>query len=534
MPAGSTQQFVRQTSGLVKEFGVFDTFVFNTIGYALGLVLASLPTFLGGVYPGADIYVVLTLGAVLTIFNGLVYGLFSAAMPRSGGDYVFISRTLSPLIGFVANWGFSWSQFLGLGVYTAWSIRDALSPALVTLGYATNSEALVQAGQTILQPMAMFLTGAIILLSVLLVSLAGTRFLKQFSNIFFFVALAGTAVMAAVLIGANHQGFVAAFNNAMAAHGGPANAYDAILARAHAAGLQSGPTSFAASLMALPVGYWAFIGFTYSAYVGGEVKQPQRSQTVGILGALVVGYCAYMITLGAYYNVVGRDFTNAVALVQTFPNNPMPTAGSMSFFAGLLSSNVWVVALISLSTFLWYYLLLFIMAAICVRNIFAWSFDRIVPEAFARVTPKQGAPWVATLAVIAIAGVFMAAQAFAGVTFMNYIAIFSVCFLAAGVAAMVFPYRRKELFEQAPPIVRTKILGVPLMVLAGAGNTVLFCLVLYSALTNAGVSGAAGVLPLYVLAGIYGGGIVVYLLAKAIQSRRGVNLDLLYKEIPPD
>src|SRR5712692_6471130 len=39
--------FVRQASGLVREFGVLDTFIFNVLGFALGLVLAITPTFLG-------------------------------------------------------------------------------------------------------------------------------------------------------------------------------------------------------------------------------------------------------------------------------------------------------------------------------------------------------------------------------------------------------------------------------------------------------------------------------------------------------
>jgi hypothetical protein len=44
------QVFVCQASGHVREFNTWDVFVFNTLGYALGLVLASAPTFLGGLY----------------------------------------------------------------------------------------------------------------------------------------------------------------------------------------------------------------------------------------------------------------------------------------------------------------------------------------------------------------------------------------------------------------------------------------------------------------------------------------------------
>ena len=43
--------FVRQSSGLIREFRPADVFVFNTLGYALGLVLAVVPTFIAGLWP---------------------------------------------------------------------------------------------------------------------------------------------------------------------------------------------------------------------------------------------------------------------------------------------------------------------------------------------------------------------------------------------------------------------------------------------------------------------------------------------------
>jgi len=533
--APPVQQFVRQTSGLVKEFGAGDTFVFNTLGYALGLVLASLPVFLGGIYPNANIYIVLTLGTILTVFNGLVYGLFSAAMPRSGGDYVFVSRTLSPGLGFVANWGFSWSQFLGLGVYTAWCVTDALSPALVTLGYSLSSPELIEAGESLLQPFNTLIAGSLLLLSVLIVSLAGTKFLKRFSNFFFVFAMIGTAVMAFVLLTTTREEFVIAFNSIMNTEVGMKDAYDGIIQMAQENGLETeSEQSLWDSILALPIGYWAFIGFTYSAYVGGEVKQPQRSQTVGIVGALIVGYIAYMVTLGGYYGAVGQEFTNAVAVVQGLESNPLPTSGSMSFFAGISTDSALFNVLIGLSTFLWFYLLLFVMAAICVRNLFAWSFDRLAPELLSNVSSKRGAPWIATLVVIAIAFIFMFIQVTLGLTFMNYIALFSVCFLITGIAAIVFPFKRSDIYNQAPPIVRTRLFNVPLMSIAGVINTILFVFVLYSALTNPGISGVAGLFPTTVVMGIYGAGIIYYLVAKALKKNKGIDLAALQSEIPPD
>lgn len=527
--------FVRQASGLVREFNATDTFVFNVLGFALGLVLAITPTFLGGLYPNANIYWVITLGTVLALFNGLTYGLFAAAMPRSGGDYVFIGRTLSPALGFISNWGFSWSQFFGIGVYTAWTVQTALSPALSTFGYATGNQTFIQLGSRVAEPKMIWFIGSLLLLSVLIISVAGLRTLKRFLKVLFIVALAGTFVTLLVFLTTSHEQFVAAFNDFMVRNAQLPDAYNAIILLGKENGLVTGvPTSFWQSILALPVGYWVYIGFTYSVYIGGEVKEPQRTQSRAIVGALLFGYVFYMIVLGRYYDVVGRDFNNAVAIVQTLKNSPLPAGGAMGFFSGILTKNAFLNLLMGISTFLWFYLLLFVMTALCVRNIFAWSFDQITPKVFTEVTKRQGSPWVATLIIVAIAEVFLTIQAFVGIAFINYIAMFSVCFLIAGIAAVVFPYRKRQLFEAAPAIVRKRIAGIPLIVIAGVGNVILFLIVLYSSLTNSGVSGVQGWLPTIIVAALYAAGAVVYYIAKVVRRSKGVDFGLLYVEMPPE
>jgi APA family basic amino acid/polyamine antiporter len=533
--ANKPQLFVRQASGLVREFNISDTFVFNVLGFALGLVLAIAPTFLGGLYPNANVYMVITLGTILALFNGLTYGLFAAAMPRSGGDYVYIGRTLSPSLGFISNWGFSWSQFLGLGVYTAWTVQTALSPALSTFGYATGRNSFVELGSRVAEPAMIWGIGTLLLISVLLISIGGLRILKRFLNLLFLLAIAGTLVTLGLLLTTSHQEFVAAFNDFMLKNAQLPDAYNAIINLGRQNGLVTGgTTSFWQSVLALPVGYWVYIGFTYSVYIGGEVKEPQRTQSFAIIGALLFGYVLYMLILGQYYAVVGRDFNNAVAIVQNLKDSPLPVGGSMSFFTGILTRNVLLNVLMGVSTFLWFYLLLFVMTTFCVRNIFAWSFDQITPKVFTKVTKKQGAPWAATLLIIALAELFLTLQAFVGIAFINYIAMFSVCFLITGIAAIMFPYRKPHLFASAPAIVRRRIGGLPLIVIAGVGNVLLFAIILYSSLTNPGVSGVQGWLPTVIVGGVYLLGALVYYIARAVRRGQGVDFSLLYVEMPPE
>lgn len=528
--------YVRQSSGLVREFSAFDTFVFNTLGYALGLVLASAPTFLGGLYPNANVYLVLTLGVIFSVFNGLIYGLFSAAMPRSGGDYVYIGRTLHPSLGFAANWGFTWSQFFGLGVYTGMCVTDALIPALTTFGYAAGIKPLVNAGNSLNEPVFIWLIGTGFLLTVFFISVAGTRTLKRFLNLFFVIAVVGTLCMMTVFLNSSREEFVREFNSFMAANANLTDAYQAVIRMGETKGLRTGqPTDIWSAILALPVGYWVFIGFTYSVYVGGEVKEPQKSQSLAILGALLSGYVLYMVVIGRYYEVVGRDFNNAVALIKDDSDSPLIGGGSMTFMSGLLTKNLAINFLISLSTFLWFYLLLFVMAAVCIRNLFAWSYDRLMPEGITRVSGRTGVPIVATLVMLGLAEVFLTLHAFFKIAFINYIAMFSVCFLIAGIAAIVFPYRRPALFQNAPPIVRTQVVGLPLITIAGMLNVVLFIIVLYSSLTNPGVSGVQGSLPSAILVVIYGTGFIIYYIARGVRLRQGgVDLNRLYDEIPPE
>lgn len=538
MATGSHPQlFVRKASGLIREFGFFDTFVFNVIGYALGLVLAITPFFAGALFPGATIFIVLTFGVVLALFNGLTYGLLGAAMPRSGGEYVYNSRVLHPAIGFMANWGFSWSQILGIGIYTQWTVNYALAVSAATIGYRLGNDSLLNFGTFISRPWPSFFFGVVVLASVVLVQLAGMRFLKRFLNTLFVVAVIGSVVTLFVFLSSNRQDFIAAFNSFMQSTQGMSDAYNGIIQLARDAGFTQPATTLGAAVLALPLGYWVFIGFTYSAYIGGEVKEPQKTQSRAMLAALLFGYVFYMVVLAAYYNVVGRDFNNAAAYLEyNTDQNPLPVAGVLNFFAGVLTENALLNILMGVSFFLWHYLLLFTMSTIVVRNMFAWAFDHIMPAGLTQVTDRTRTPWVATLTVAALALVLLWASIFTPLFdyVFNYIAIFAIAFWITSFAAILLPYRRRELFEAAPPNVRRKIGGVPLLTIAGVVNLILFSIILYSSFTLPAFSGPIGPVAIAFLAGIYVSGLVVYFVAAALRQRQAIDLNLLYGEIPPE
>ena len=88
-----------------------------------------------------------------TIFAGLlalpmacVYAYFASAMPRSGGDYVYISRTLHPYLGFLSSWNWMVWLVTYTGIPAAYLAQYGLSGLCRELGYVFNSPRLVAYG----------------------------------------------------------------------------------------------------------------------------------------------------------------------------------------------------------------------------------------------------------------------------------------------------------------------------------------------------------------------------------------------------
>jgi len=534
---GQPKLFARQASGLIREFGLFDTFSFNTLGYALGLVLAVVPFFAGSVFPGRNVLIVLTMGTALAVFNGVTYGMLSGAMPRSGGEYVYNGRVLHPGIGFMTNWGFTWSQLLGIGIYISWTINYAISVSASVIGYSSDNQALLDFSTWISGQWQTFLFGTLVLVSVILVQLGGMRFLKRFLNYLFVVALIGSVITAIIFLMNDRASFAEHFNTFMARVTDLPNAYDTVISQATEAGWTQESASWTEYLVALPLAYWMYIGFTYSAYIGGEVKEPQKTQTRGVILALLVGYVIYMVTLGAYYRTVGTDFNDAAAYLEyTVGETPLPVTGVLNFFAGVLTTNTFLNVIVGLSFFLWHYLLLFVMFTIIVRNFFAWSFDQIMPTKLTTLTKGTAVPWVAiivaSVAIEVLLALFTFTELFSYV--YNYIVIFSIAFWFTSFAAILLPYRRKDLFEAAPPSVRRKIGGVPLITIAGVINLILFSLILYASFTLPAFSGPTGWQATLFVIAIYVTGIIIYALVATVRKRKGVDFGLLYGEIPPE
>ena len=112
--------------------------------------------------------------------------------------------------------------------------------------------------------------------------------------------------------------------------------------------------------------------------------------------------------------------------------------------------------------------------------------------------------------------------------------VIAVTYLGSTVAAILLPFIKKDLYN-ASPIAKYKILGIPLITIAGVifGSFLLFLLYQWlidpNELYGIGLSNISSVI--YMLA-MYLLALALYLGFRFYRKRQGVDIDKIYEEIP--
>jgi len=105
--------------------------VFTTSGFALQDLHSPLQVLLAWL-----------AGGLLALCGAVSYGVLARLMPQSGGEYLFLSRTVHPLAGFIAGWisllaGFTGAIALAAIAFEAYLLPDPLRQLLPQNAVAT-------------------------------------------------------------------------------------------------------------------------------------------------------------------------------------------------------------------------------------------------------------------------------------------------------------------------------------------------------------------------------------------------------------
>ncbi|MEM2105089.1 MAG: APC family permease [Candidatus Bathyarchaeia archaeon] len=598
MASGKPGLFAREATGLVREIG-FTLGIIIIMSHVVGLGWQKRAFQFTGPVPMPTNEMPLGLPAmfwaflvcgIIVLITGYAAGYVTAAMPRSGGGYVTISRVIHPSVGYIAGWlmflaeAFSYG-LIGVAVFEGVMIffNIALAPTTISFGAAE-----------------LFLGGLAIVWIFAIIALLGTKLYGRLMEVLFYIPAAITIIFFAMWIAgiANpstvEEGVKAVMNIS------PQSLVNLAL---HSGMLEAKTGFFSAFSVALGGAFWAYMGWYATTFVAGEVKEANKKlpKVVAIAGLTIMIVYLLASSLSAFsamgvYTDTTTDPPNQWSFYQAYaflsygsvnwtaayeyvgvdpnvtrygegnwthiqespnpafqgvdPTRPINFLSAWSTGIASITSigmNLGILAiLIALGGVLWVANDIPPFLLVASRTFFAMSFDRMMPEKFAYVSERWHAPvWsIIITAVFAIPACMAEADfpagaasylAFAGVVGTD---IFDAFFLTLFcVSCMLLPLERREIYDRAA--VKHSIGAVVgLGFIATLGGA--FCLYIFIKespwiwslfTTGAEMSDIASA------AGFFGciiAGILLYVYYMYRNTTRGVDMRTLYLSIPPE
>src|SRR2546425_10462885 len=146
------QVFTRRASGLVRVMSPYSAFAYNILNIGIIFPWVYITTII--LYPGASIWLGIFITGVFTGFLAVVYAGLASVMPRTGGDYVFQSRTLKPWLGFAIVSTMIITFFLQWQALGGWLVAIlGLSPMFLGLGLTMGNQMFIAWGVWFATPM---------------------------------------------------------------------------------------------------------------------------------------------------------------------------------------------------------------------------------------------------------------------------------------------------------------------------------------------------------------------------------------------
>ena len=536
--------YVRQATGLVRAAGKWSVLVYNIMFVSIGLMTLFALSLIPAFYPGANIQLTFVLALVIVLPTSMVFAMLSVAMPRSGGDYVYVSRALGPAWGMMSNWNQTVWWILYGGVPSAFFAYYGLTPLLRSLGVLTNNPGLITWGDRLSTPTGAFLCGTALIVILVVIFATGMNFYFRIQNVLFVVAMLGVLLTIAVLLPKNPASFQAGFNHSLASTAGTSDPYQAVMTAAKKDGFVTAPFSLYWTIIPITWIYLELVFNQSSAYIGGEVRRPGRVQIWSMPAAAVISTAGAMLLVWMLQRTAGTTFLGALS----FNNGAalhFSTAPTYSEVASYATGNAVVAFLLCFAFIFWAYAWLPGQILNASRNLLAYGIDGVMPSWLANVNERRHTP-VNALTVMglgSIAALWLYTRPDSPFKTLTGIFGFILSFCITSVAAIVLPYRQRKIWENSS--VNWRLAGIPVMSIVGVLSLIAAGFMGWDYLHDplSGITwkpeGGGGILfgsrsfdmfLLNIL--ILLSGLVIYLVARWVQRRRGVNLDAAYGEIP--
>jgi amino acid transporter len=486
-----------------------------------------------GIYPGVYLPLGVILITAVSLPTALIYVLLSYALPRTGGDYVWVSRTLHPALGFMVNFTFTIVALSFISIDAVYLLPAYIQTGFYGLSVLTGQASYASIADSLSNytSIAAYVFTAFPLVLLMIWGLRGTR---KFLWASFFAGAIAVLVTIGSLALANSSLLAADFKS-ISGH-----TIEEVLSTAEKEGWVPGYT-FSGTLLGGVYAFLNMIGFNAQAYVASEIKGSYRARThaIAVIGSLVLlgGLTAILYYLvygvfGQFYNAVTFLWATGSASYGSY--FPFPWIHSAALLAYLKVSPALYMAIHLLIPFS-YLASIIAWGAVAIRNVFAWSFDGILPFKFAEVD-RRGNPWLATLLILvvaeAITAVFLAYPQWA--SWLAYeMFIWAIGWAIVGISAAVFPIKMKGFYQQLTGPIRASLAGIPVITIIGLITALANAIIGYAILSPAFI-GTLQINFLLASIGLVILSVIIYFIAYAARKMRGIDLNAVYRYIPPE
>jgi amino acid transporter len=535
--------FTRQSSGLVRELG---------IPAATGIALASVAVvntfinFYSGLFnfTKVDMVLPLLLAALIWFVAMFAYKYLLQAIPRAGGEYIYMSRIISPavgtMIGIATAVGFSYTLSANANF-----AANYVPFALNSLGAAFNSSALTSAATNITGTttcLTVTCSPGLVICAVgllVIVGLASVFSLRRIAQVILALVIfqvVAFLVLGWLLVTHSHTDFV----NALGSFSGHSTAYGDVINLAKKNGVPLG-VDVGASLLVVPFMVLNYNGVLYSYYVGGELKRPGSTyiwaSVISLALLIVVWVGVWLLML----NTIGLDFMQSQAQVGGTTDygsitNLQANAGGLGY--GLvLSGDPISKILIGLAVPAAELAVDLAFVAVVTRVIFALAFDRMLPIGLAKVSERNASPINAIILAVVVGIGFTILGSVLNIANIsaNLALFFALVLLAGSIAATALPFRRPELIYKPGTNDVARVAGIPTAAIWGAISTLLALFVVGVIISKPAVFGAFSFASVGSLVVIFGSGPIIYVIARRMRlSSSSIDMRLAMRELPPE
>jgi len=506
-----------------------------------------------GIYLGGNLIWATIISMILAgIGFPIVWGVLGGSMPRSGGEYIYNSRIIHPIVGIGESFGNAFVWIMWIYVLAPWMADPGMVMMSQFMGWTWlyNPET-EQFFGSLSYSWGSFVIATIANIIAFIFVVFGIKWFARIQKVVMIFGIGGCAVLLAAIsyyaLKLGQTGFVESWNTTAATYG--SIDYAGFLAKAGEEAGQAMPTTWNwfDTFGVMVAGSWLFAYSYCITFIAGEVKRPDKTIILSNLFAIIVPGVFMLWAAIALYGLVKFDFFSATQFVDNAGSDlggayTVPWSTNFLGILAMVTANK-VVLFISVLSFLafdlWWVALSYLAFP---RIIFAWGMDRMGPKWFTDINPRFASPvknhvlcFVLGQIMIAVY-VFWQNEAMQGLA-VTALEIFSV-FGVTAIAALLFPYvKRAKGVWDASPYKTWKLAGIPVVTIGAIVDIIYLGILAYfffflpdpdkrleGFTTNTAI----------LIAVTWIAGIIWYLVWKQRSKSVGVDVSMTYGELPPE